>query len=125
MPCNPSYISLSIIYDEFSARLSISSVLWLRAAAIEALSIESSTDSALIFKLARRILQVNRHQGVGSIEDGHMYRRWHFNYSVKGGAYAFSCMLNMPAHRSCSHLVDEGHEIQIKDASDERRDLLM
>ncbi|KAK1271220.1 hypothetical protein QJS04_geneDACA014136 [Acorus gramineus] len=133
----------SIIYnDEFSARLSISSVLRLRAAAIKALSDESSTDSALISKLARRILQVNRHQvssvadhtnptppfqpGVGSIEDGgHMYRRRHFNYTVKGGAFlcahAVSCMLNMPAHRSCSHLVDEGHEIQIKDLSDESR----
>ncbi|KAK1319527.1 Disease resistance protein [Acorus calamus] len=133
----------SIIYnDEFSARLSISSILRLRAAAIKALSDESSTDSALISKLARRILQVNRHQvssgadhtnpslpfqpGVGSLEDGgHMYRRQHFNYTVKGGAFlcahAVSCMLNMPAHHSCSHLVDEGHEIQIKDLSDESR----
>ncbi|KAK1295538.1 hypothetical protein QJS10_CPA16g00173 [Acorus calamus] len=112
----------SIIYnDEFSARLSISSILRLRAAAIKALSDESSTDSALISKLARRILQVNRHQvssgadhtnptppfqpGVGSIEDGgHMYRRRHFNYTVKGGCLQTG---HNPLFREGTSLIDD------------------
>nr|CAD1837117.1 unnamed protein product [Ananas comosus var. bracteatus] len=53
---------VSIIYnDEYSARLSVSSILRLRSAAITALSDDSSADSAMIRKLARRILHVNKY----------------------------------------------------------------
>lgn len=47
----------SIVYnDEFSARLSVNSILRLRSAAITALSDSSSADKAVIFKLARKFL---------------------------------------------------------------------
>ncbi|KAF3773798.1 hypothetical protein EJ110_NYTH54343 [Nymphaea thermarum] len=89
----------SIIYnDEFSARLSICSVLRLRAAAIAALAQDSSANSAMISKLARRILQTNQSHETGEKEifstpftenlpavDGNQaYRRWHYKYTTKG-----------------------------------------
>lgn len=47
----------SIIYNnEFSARLSVTSILRLRAAALMALSHDAATDSTTISKLARRFL---------------------------------------------------------------------
>lgn len=53
----------SIVYDnEFSARLSVGSILRLRAAAIMALSQDAKTDSTLIFRLARRFLYVSNYQ---------------------------------------------------------------
>ncbi|GLJ40845.1 hypothetical protein SUGI_0844840 [Cryptomeria japonica] len=52
----------SIIYnDEFSSRLSITSILRLRAAALAALAADSSTDSAIISKLTRRLLRANKY----------------------------------------------------------------
>ncbi|KAJ4843652.1 hypothetical protein Tsubulata_010148 [Turnera subulata] len=53
----------SIVHDnEFSARLSVGSVLRLRAAAIMALSEDSKTDTALVLRLARRFLYVSKYQ---------------------------------------------------------------
>ncbi|XP_034903371.1 uncharacterized protein [Populus alba] len=58
----------SIVHNnEFSARLSVGSVLRLRAAAIVALTQDSKTDTALIFRLARQFLCVSKNQR-GEIE---------------------------------------------------------
>ncbi|XP_010999988.1 PREDICTED: sn1-specific diacylglycerol lipase beta isoform X3 [Populus euphratica] len=58
----------SIVHNnEFSARLSVGSVLRLRAAAIVALAQDSKTDTALIFRLARQFLCVSKNQR-GKIE---------------------------------------------------------
>ncbi|KAJ1271624.1 hypothetical protein BS78_06G141500 [Paspalum vaginatum] len=55
-----SYFVTSIVCnDEFSSRLSINSILRLRSAAICALRDNSPADTAMIQKLARRILHVN------------------------------------------------------------------
>ena len=51
---------------EFSSRLSINSILRLRSAAISALSDNSPADTAMIQKLARRILHVNRYHDNGT-----------------------------------------------------------
>lgn len=55
-----------ICNDEFSSRLSINSILRLRSAAISALSDNSPADTAMIQKLARRILHVNRYHDNGT-----------------------------------------------------------
>ncbi|XP_015942351.1 uncharacterized protein LOC107467700 isoform X1 [Arachis duranensis] len=53
----------SIIYgNEFSSRLSIGSVMRLRAAAITSLSQDPKADSAMIFRLAHRFLNVSNYQ---------------------------------------------------------------
>uniref|UniRef100_A0A2P2Q7S9 Uncharacterized protein LOC105107673 isoform X1 n=1 Tax=Rhizophora mucronata TaxID=61149 RepID=A0A2P2Q7S9_RHIMU len=70
LPCVDSVIAeacsefiTSIIHDnEFSARLSVGSVLRLRAAAIVALSRDSKPDTALIFRLAHRFLYLSKYQ---------------------------------------------------------------
>ncbi|XP_077251936.1 uncharacterized protein LOC143891187 [Tasmannia lanceolata] len=66
LPCVESTIAeacssfvTSIVYnDEFSSRLSVSSIIRLRAAAVTALSQDSSANSDMISKLARRILHI-------------------------------------------------------------------
>ncbi|XP_050235697.1 uncharacterized protein LOC126685774 isoform X2 [Mercurialis annua] len=66
LPCVDSIIAeacsdfvTSIVHDnEFSARLSVGSILRLRAASIMALSEDSSADRTLIFRLARRFLSI-------------------------------------------------------------------
>jgi len=62
-----SHFVTSIICNyEFSSRLSINSILRLRSAAISALSDNSPADTAMIQKLARRILHVNRYRDNGT-----------------------------------------------------------
>ncbi|XP_039773321.1 diacylglycerol lipase-beta-like isoform X2 [Panicum virgatum] len=62
-----SHFVTSIICNyEFSSRLSINSILRLRSAAISALSDNSPADTAMIQKLARRILHVNRYHDNGT-----------------------------------------------------------
>ncbi|XP_056161408.1 uncharacterized protein LOC115688586 isoform X2 [Syzygium oleosum] len=73
LPCVDSVVAeacsdfvTSIVYDnEFSARLSVGSILRLRAAAIMALSQDSKTDTALIYRLARRFLYLGQYQSRG------------------------------------------------------------
>ncbi|XP_031494511.1 uncharacterized protein LOC116260359 isoform X2 [Nymphaea colorata] len=94
-----SHFVTSIIYnDEFSARLSICSVLRLRAAAIAALAQDSSANSAMICKLARRILQTNQSHATGekeifsspftenlpAVDSSQSYRRRHYIYTTEG-----------------------------------------
>ncbi|KAL5703162.1 hypothetical protein ACHQM5_028289 [Ranunculus cassubicifolius] len=51
----------SIVYRyEFSARLSVNSIMRLRAAAISALSRDPSADSALIYKLTQQLLHISK-----------------------------------------------------------------
>lgn len=51
----------SIVYDnEFSARLSVRSIMRLRAAAIMALSQDTTADATMVFRLARRFLCANK-----------------------------------------------------------------
>lgn len=60
----------SIIHDnEFSSRLSVGSILRLRAATIMALSQHSKPDTTLIFRLARHFLYVDKHQSGIQAED--------------------------------------------------------
>ncbi|KAL8104299.1 hypothetical protein AgCh_028501 [Apium graveolens] len=67
LPCMDAVIAdacsefiTSIVYQhEFSARLSVTSVLRLRASALVALSSDSNTDSTAIYRLARRFLGEN------------------------------------------------------------------
>ncbi|EHA8589271.1 hypothetical protein COCNU_scaffold008808G000040 [Cocos nucifera] len=59
------FVTTIVYNDEFSACLCISSILRLRAAAITALSDNSSADSAMIHKLARRILHINKYHESG------------------------------------------------------------
>lgn len=95
-----SFVTSIVYNDEFSSRLSVSSILRLRAAAIAALSQDSSANSAMIFKLARQILSANKNHENG--EDGRVptpsiqsatitaddndqkYRRRHYKYATKG-----------------------------------------
>ncbi|KAL6650937.1 hypothetical protein ACP70R_009862 [Stipagrostis hirtigluma subsp. patula] len=63
------FVTTIVCNDEFSSRLSINSILRLRSAAISALSDNSPADTAMIQKLARRILHVNRYHENGSGND--------------------------------------------------------
>ncbi|KAJ6680409.1 LIPASE CLASS 3 FAMILY PROTEIN [Salix purpurea] len=56
------FVTSVVHNNEFSARLSVGSVLRLRAAAIVALAHDSKTDTALIFRLARQFLFVSKNQ---------------------------------------------------------------
>ncbi|XP_015887067.3 uncharacterized protein LOC107422170 isoform X2 [Ziziphus jujuba] len=56
------FITSIVFNNEFSARLSVRSVLQLRADAITALSKDSITDKAAIFRLAHRFLHVSKYQ---------------------------------------------------------------
>ncbi|XP_058008607.1 uncharacterized protein LOC131183002 [Hevea brasiliensis] len=77
LPCVDSVIAeacsefvTSIIHDnEFSARLSVGSILRLRAAAIMALSEDSKTDTAFIFRLACRFLYISKWQRGIEVKD--------------------------------------------------------
>lgn len=89
--------------DEFSARLSVSSILRLRAAAIAAFSQDTTANSAMVCKLARRIFNVNKYHE--SREDGRipspsirtaeataddnnlMHRRRHCKHAVEGWVF--------------------------------------
>ncbi|XP_044500136.1 diacylglycerol lipase-beta isoform X2 [Mangifera indica] len=70
LPCVDSVIAnactefiTSIVHEnEFSARLSVRSIMRLRASAIMALTQDTTTDTALIFRLARRFLYASKYQ---------------------------------------------------------------
>ncbi|XP_031247740.1 uncharacterized protein LOC116105463 isoform X1 [Pistacia vera] len=70
LPCVDSVIAnactefiTSVVYEnEFSARLSVGSILRLRASAIMALAQDTTTDIALIFRLARQFLYASKYQ---------------------------------------------------------------
>ncbi|KAI4334779.1 hypothetical protein L6164_013489 [Bauhinia variegata] len=70
LPCVDSVVAnacsdfvTSIVFgNEFSTRLSIGSVMRLRAAAIQSLSQDANADTAMILKLARRFLYVSNYQ---------------------------------------------------------------
>lgn len=101
---------VSIVYnDEYSARLSVSSILRLRSAAITALSDDSSADSAMIRKLARRILHVNKYHENGDSncislpasitsnlvgdQSNHIHNRRQFEHTITGrGFYIYIAM---------------------------------
>ncbi|XP_020261472.1 uncharacterized protein LOC109837578 isoform X1 [Asparagus officinalis] len=132
LPCTDMVIAeacsdfvTSIVYnDEFSSRLSVNSILRLRASAIAALSDDSSTDSAIISKLARRILSSKRYQenrmnekSPGSSthsspeegEDG-IHKRRTPKHSIQGGIFlcghTVSCLVNNPNNCASSRVVD-------------------
>lgn len=56
------FVTSIVCNNEFSARLSVGSILRLRAAAITTLSQDNKTDTAMIFQLARRFLYVSKYQ---------------------------------------------------------------
>ncbi|MCL7038699.1 hypothetical protein MKW94_016877 [Papaver nudicaule] len=109
LPCVDSIVAdacsdfvTSIVYnDEFSARLSVNSILRLRGSAITALSEDSAADSAMIFRLARRVLQISSFRSnedtvpASTLEsetmtpedsNHYMYRRRHYKYVTEGSA---------------------------------------
>ncbi|XP_062109907.1 uncharacterized protein LOC133821780 isoform X2 [Humulus lupulus] len=59
--CSP-FVTSIVLNNEFSSRLSVGSVLRLRAAALTALSQDSTTDTTMIFRLARRFLYVSNYE---------------------------------------------------------------
>ncbi|KAJ0977010.1 hypothetical protein J5N97_012484 [Dioscorea zingiberensis] len=93
------FVTTIVYNDEFSARLSINSILRLRSAAITALSDSSLADKAIIFKLARKFLANKNHENGESHDaaassfqaspnnfDDHnyVYKRRHLMYSNSG-----------------------------------------
>lgn len=103
-----AYLSFAMVFsvvycDEFSARLSVSSILRLRAAAIASLSQDTSANSAMVCKLAWRIFNVNKYhesrengrihtpsiQTSAATDDDNslMHRRRHYKQAVKGGYF--------------------------------------
>ncbi|WJZ87987.1 hypothetical protein VitviT2T_007327 [Vitis vinifera] len=78
LPCVDSVVAdacsefvTSIVYgNEFSARLSVGSILRLRGATLTALSEDTTTDTAVIFRLARRLLHLSRYRGSKNKEKG-------------------------------------------------------
>ncbi|XP_047180491.1 uncharacterized protein LOC124847129 isoform X1 [Vigna umbellata] len=56
------FVTSIIFGNEFSSRLSVGSVMRLRAAAITSLSQDPKADSAMIFRLARRFLYLSKYQ---------------------------------------------------------------
>lgn len=115
-----SFVTSIIYNDEFSSRLSVTSILRLRAAALAALAADSSTDSAMTSKLARRLLHANKYlwgtnckeDSVQTSQSGSMvprdknrrHKRRRFKYKIKGGIFlcihATSCMAKMSNHSS-------------------------
>ncbi|CAA6663976.1 unnamed protein product [Spirodela intermedia] len=129
----------SVVYnDEFSARLSVNSIIRLRAAAMTALSENSSPDSAMIHKVVRRILQSNRAQGNGDNENvsssshqpaktvhensNQRSRRKRIKFTVKGGVFlcshALTCLLYMPSHSPCKTLRNDVRMLESNGVSD-------
>ncbi|OAY73889.1 hypothetical protein ACMD2_01234 [Ananas comosus] len=119
------FVTCIIYNDEFSARLSVNSIIRLRAAAVRALSNDCSGNSAIISKLVRKILNAKKYNQNGddhttpnpSIEDdteiveyNHQIHKSHLKYTIKGGVFlcghAVSCMMNTPNHRDSSNTVD-------------------
>ncbi|KAI0528926.1 hypothetical protein KFK09_001470 [Dendrobium nobile] len=132
LPCVDSVIAeacsdfvTTIVYnDEFSSRLSVNSILRLRAAAIQALSADASANSAVITKLAQKILNVRKHLVNGenhsssspssdanpdTVENGNHLHRRPAKYSIQGGFFlcglAVSCMTNTPIHQHGSNVI--------------------
>lgn len=115
-----SFVTSIIYNDEFSSRLSVTSILRLRAAALAALAADSSTDSAMISKLARRLLHANKYlwgtnckeDSVQTSQSGSMvprdrnqrHKQRCIKYKIKGGIFlcihATTCMAKMSNHSS-------------------------
>ncbi|XP_068665380.1 uncharacterized protein [Aristolochia californica] len=127
LPCVDSVVSescssfvTSIIYnDEFSSRLSVNSILRLRAAAVTALSQDSSADSAVICKFARKILLASKYQTGGGQNQGteehkHTSRMKPYKHTVEGGAFlcahAVSCVGNMNSPRRSLVIANEDYQ---------------
>ncbi|KAL5216203.1 hypothetical protein ABZP36_007604 [Zizania latifolia] len=88
------FVTAIVCNDEFSSRLSINSILRLRSAAISALSDNSPSDTAMIQKLARRILHVNKYHDSG--RDGGImedytdsHKRAAARHSFEGNSFTF------------------------------------
>ncbi|RRT74135.1 hypothetical protein B296_00021954, partial [Ensete ventricosum] len=89
------FVTCIIYNDEFSARLSVNSILRLRAAAIGAISNDSMSDSAMVAKIVRKVLHAKKshqktkdheasapslEQGTETIKDGnHVCKKNHVN----------------------------------------------
>ncbi|XP_048127267.1 uncharacterized protein LOC115739131 isoform X2 [Rhodamnia argentea] len=103
LPCVDSVVAeacsdfvTSIVYDnEFSARLSVGSIHRLRAAAIMALSQDSKTDTALMYRLARQFLYLGQYQsqGIRKLAPGSVFNSdpvstGEYGRNVCGGQYS-------------------------------------
>lgn len=112
----------SIVHnDEFSSRLSMNSIIRLRAAAIKALSKDTSPNSAKVSKLVSGITSIERHDehtvvrcaSAGALQtvseakpsNGPIHGR-SVVHTIRGGVFLFgqaiSCLINTPKRRSGS-----------------------
>lgn len=102
--------------DEFSARLSVNSILRLRAAAITALPDDSSSDSSVIYKVAKGVLSTRKCQENGKShtsvihtnaeigeEGSYVHKRKNTKYATEGGMN--TCMANTPDQCASSRTV--------------------
>eukprot|EP00268_Persea_americana_P049393 TRINITY_DN5298_c0_g1_i10.p1 TRINITY_DN5298_c0_g1~~TRINITY_DN5298_c0_g1_i10.p1 ORF type:complete len:558 (-),score=72.12 TRINITY_DN5298_c0_g1_i10:365-2038(-) len=106
-----SFVTSIVYCDEFSARLSVSSILRLRAAAIASLSQDTSANSAMVCKLAWRIFNVNKYhesrenrrihtpsiQTSAATDDDNSLMHWrrHYKQAIKG--------VSGPGHQPLTH----------------------
>ncbi|KAJ4757979.1 Sn1-specific diacylglycerol lipase [Rhynchospora pubera] len=124
-----SHFVTSIVYnDEFSARLSMNSIMRLRAAAVRALSSNTSANMAMLPNLVRRIVHIRKDSTnvpnqlsispvvpVNSImvsenSDGQIHNR-HLAHTIRGGVFlcghAMSCMMHSDSHHYRSSSIEE------------------
>uniref|UniRef100_J3L6T0 Uncharacterized protein n=2 Tax=Oryza brachyantha TaxID=4533 RepID=J3L6T0_ORYBR len=116
--CSP-FVTSIIHNDEFSARLSMNSVIRLRVAAMRALSKDTLPNSAEVGKLVSGIMRtrgndrnvVDQCESTGALQtvDGVKLSRIHGNnllHTIRGGVFLFaqaiSCLVNTPKYRVSS-----------------------
>ncbi|KAG6512239.1 hypothetical protein ZIOFF_030335 [Zingiber officinale] len=120
------FVTCIVYNDEFSARLSVNSILRLRAAAIGAISTDSLTNSGMIPKIVSRILPLKRlhddekegiapapvpGEGTIAVIDSKPKKN-HLKYTIKGSVFlcsqAVSCVVDMPMpnHGPRSHFIN-------------------
>ncbi|KAL2613069.1 hypothetical protein R1flu_024761 [Riccia fluitans] len=99
-----SFITSIIYNDEFSSRLSVAAIMRLRAAALQALATDASTDSALVMKLTKRLFTSSRDSLMGKKSESAQRRRRRVAASLQGGAFlcahACQCVMHLPRDSS-------------------------
>ncbi|BBG93528.1 lipase class 3 family protein, partial [Prunus dulcis] len=118
LPCVDSVVAnacsefvTSIVYNnEFSSRLSVGSIMRLRAAAITAMSQDSETDTAMILRLARHFLHVSKYQQNGT--------------EVKDSASDVTSRA-ITEEKLNDHIYESEYRVNIKVCNDEDQDLIL
>jgi hypothetical protein len=114
--------------DEFSARLSMNSIMRLRAAAVRALSNDSSTNTSLLPNLVRRVVHIRKDgtnsqnqlsvtpvAPVSSItvlenDHGQVHNR-HLAHTLRGGVFlcghAMSCVMHSDSNQCRNSVIED------------------